>query len=351
MATLLLFVGFALSISFMCSLLEAGLLAVRDSTLSGLRDAGQVGAGYLLEIRRNRLDDAISAILILNTIAHTLGATMAGAQAAHVFGDVWVGVFSGILTLLILVLSEIIPKTLGATYANSLAGFVGRSLHGLIRALWPLLWISRVLTGWLTRGKRHVFSRRELKAVIDNAAEEGAVTDDESKMLANLLRMREVRVGDVMTPRTVVFSQSVTTTIKDMLARPESQIFSRIPMYSGDRENIVGYLLLRDVLWAVASGSAPEQSIERFMRPITFIPELARVDIALKQILQRREPIAMVTDEHGGIEGLVTLEDLTETVFGVEIVDELDRVVDMREAALKLRDQRLERLRQRVDPR
>ncbi|MDH3627921.1 MAG: hemolysin family protein [Acidobacteriota bacterium] len=351
MATLLLFVSFALSISFLCSLLEAGLLAARDATLTEQRDAGEVGSGYLLDIRRGQLEDAISAILILNTISHTLGATMAGAQAARVFGDPWVGAFSGVLTLLILVLSEIIPKTIGATYAAPLAGFTGRTLRILIRIMWPLLRVSRALTGWLTRGKRHVYSRSELKAVIDNAAAEGTVTDDESKMLANLLRMREVRVADVMTPRTVVYMHSAEATIAELLAQTESQVFSRIPLFRGDRENVVGYLLLRDVLWAVADGTDTQRGLDDFVRKITFIPELARVDVALAQILRRREPIGMVTDEHGGIEGLVTLEDLTETVLGVEIVDESDRVVDMRAAALKLRDQRLERLRRRVGAR
>jgi CBS domain containing-hemolysin-like protein len=347
LSLLLLYVGFALGVSFLCSLLEAGLFSARIATLTEKRDAGSRGAALLLAIKQKNIDDAISAILTLNTIANTLGATLAGAQAAHVFGSAWIGVFSGVLTLLILVVSEIIPKTLGAVYSARLSGFVGWSLHLMTRSMAPVLFASRVITRLLTRGRSSGFSRGELAAVISAATRDGAISTDESKLLSNLLRFREVRVADVMTPRMVVFMLPAESTIAEMLTEPDADVFSRIPLYREERDNVVGYVLQRDVLSAVARDCDRSQTLERFVRPISFIPELATVDSALNQILRRREPIAMVTDEHGGVEGLVTLEDLTETILGVEIVDESDRIVDMRKAALRLRDARLERMQQK----
>ena len=347
LALLILFVVFALGVSFLCSLLEATLLSAGMASLSERRAAGSRGAGWLLELKRTRIDDAISAILILNTLANTLGATMAGAQAARLFGSAWIGLFSGVLTLLILVVSEIVPKTLGAVYARSLSGFVGWTLLILTRMMTPALVLSGVLTGLLTRGKKTGLSRGELAAVIDLAAKEGALSRDESKLLANLLRSREIQVEDVMTPRTVTFMMPVDGTVEDLLADPEAEAFSRIPLYRDDPDNVVGYVLQRDVMKAVATGCERNRRLDTFLREIWFIPELTSVGQALQQFLERREPLAMATDEHGALAGLVTLEDLTETLLGTEIVDELDRIVDLRKKAVELRDRRLQRLRQK----
>jgi CBS domain containing-hemolysin-like protein len=344
---LFFYVGFALGISFLCSLLEAALLSARTASLTQKRSAGSRGAGWLLELKQTRIDDAISAILTVNTVANTLGATLAGAQAARVFGDPWVGVFSGVLTFLILVVSEIIPKTLGAVYTEQLSGFVGWTLLGLTRAMVPVLVLSRAITRAMTRNRDSAFSRGELAAVIAAATRDGAISREESRIFANLLRFNDVRVQDVMTPRTVTVMLSAETSIGEMLADLEADVFSRIPLYRDQRDNVVGYVLQRDVLKAVARDCDRTQPLAAFMRPISFIPEMATVGGALRQIIEQREPIAMVTDEHGGVEGLVTLEDLTETILGVEIVDESDRVVDMRQAALRLREGRLERMRQK----
>jgi CBS domain containing-hemolysin-like protein len=341
---LLLYVGFALTVSFLCSLLEAALLSVRLVSLNERRAGGSKGAAQLLHLKQTRINDAISAVLIINTIANTLGATMAGAQAAATFGSAWIGMFSGILTLLILIFSEIIPKTLGTVYAAPLSGFVGRMLHFLTRGMAPVLFISRAITGILARNRRTTFSRGELATVIEVATREGAISPDESKLFESLLRFREIQVEDVMTPRTVVFMLPAEASIQDLLSEPEGEVFSRIPLFSEHQDNVIGYVLLRDILKAAMEKGDRLQPLENYMRPITYIPELAGVGSALHQILERREPIAMVTDEHGGISGLVTLEDLTETILGVEIVDESDRIVDMRQAAVKLRDRRLDRL-------
>jgi len=342
---LLVYVGFALGISFVCSLLEATLLSARIVSLRVMADAGNRGAAKLCELKQNRIDDAISAILTLNTVANTLGATLAGAQAAHYFGSRWVGVFSGVLTFLILIVSEIIPKTLGVVYSRPLSAIVGHVLQALTVAMTPVLLLSRAITRALTRGRKLTVSRGELSAFIEAATRDGTISDEEARLFANLLRFNDVQVEDVMTPRTVTVMLHADATIDELLGRPEADAFSRIPLYKDSRDNVVGYVLQRDVLQAVARDGRRSRALSEFMRPISFVPELAKVGVALQAMLARREPLAMATDEYGGVAGLVTLEDITETILGAEIVDESDRVVDMRDAAMRLREIRLERIR------
>lgn len=347
MGLLILFVGIALGVSFVCSLLEATLLSTKNAVLMRQSEEGLRGAGLLLALKRGHIDDAISAILILNTVSNTLGATMAGAQAAAVFGSRWVGLFSGVLTLGILVLSEIIPKTLGAVYPRQLGPTVGWILHGLTRAMLPLLLISRALTRWLSRGRETGISRDEIAAAISVATSQGEIDEEESLLLGNLLELHRVCVHDVMTPRTVVFTMPVESTIDDVLRRREAEVFSRIPLYKDDPDEIVGYVLKLDLLNALSAGESRTAPLARFVRQIDFVPELATIRQALPQVTQGRDPIAMVTDEHGAITGLITLEDLTETLLGIEIVDESDRIADMRELAAVIRDRRLERMRRK----
>jgi CBS domain containing-hemolysin-like protein len=345
---LVFFVGFALSVSFVCSLLEAALLSARRGMLAERKAAGSRGAGLLLEIKEQRLDDAISAILILNTLANTLGATMAGAQAARVFGSAAVGVFSGILTFLILVFSEIIPKTLGALYSSGLASLVGYTLHGLTAAMSPALSVSRLLTRLLGPNEPAKLSKGELKALIATFAKEGTIDPAQTRLLDSLMRFDTVRVSDVMTPRPVVTMMPADATVADLLATPETDAFSRIPLYEGEStDGVVGYILQREVLRAAASGADQARPLVTFRRPVFYIPGFIRAGVALAQLLERREALAIVVDEHGSIEGVITLEDLTETLIGAEIVDESDRVVDLRQAALEYRDRRLARLRER----
>jgi CBS domain containing-hemolysin-like protein len=342
--TLVAFVAFALSISFLCSLCEATLFSVRYVALTGLVSQGSRGAKHLYDLKQTRIDDAISAVLILNTLANTLGATMAGAQAASIFGSNWIGLFSGLLTLSILVVAEIIPKTLGAVYSSRLAPTIGWLLFGLTRLMAPALVVSRTLTRLMTPGHSSGLSRAELTAIIGAALKDGTLARDEATIFENLLRFNEMLVGDVMTPRTVAYMLPASATIDELLADRESEAFSRIPLYHGDRENVVGYLLQRDVLHEVAKSGDRRRTLDSFRRQIWFVPEVITVSQALQQFLRRREPLAMVTDEHGGIAGLVTLEDLTETLLGAEIVDESDRITDLQKAAVELRDRRLERL-------
>jgi magnesium and cobalt exporter, CNNM family len=345
---LLLYVGFALCVSFLCSLLEAALLSTSRGLLSERAAAGSRGAARLLRLKEKRIDDSISAILILNTLANTLGATMAGAQADRVFGNAAVGVFSGVLTLLILVFSEIIPKTLGALYASRLAGFVGYALSALTWVMTPALAVSRLLTRLLAPRQPPRVSKGELTAVIAAAAREGALSGAQTHLLENLLRFDEIRVSDVMTPRPMMMMMPAQASVADLLATPEAEAFSRIVLYEGDRtDDVVGYVLQRDPLKAAAAGGGHARPLSSFRRPVLFLPATIKASAALTQLLERREALAVVVDEHGGIDGVITLEDLTETVLGAEIVDESDRVVDLRQAALEHRDRRLEHLRLR----
>lgn len=349
MTLLLLYVGLALGVSFLCSLLEAALLSVRSARLAERKGHGSRGAALLLEIKQTRIDDAITSILALNTVANTLGATLAGAQAARVFGSTWVGLFSGVLTLAILVVSEVIPKTLGAVYAPALAPAVGHTLEFLTRAMTPVLFVSRALTRVLTRGRRVGMSRGELAAVIAMASREGTISGQDSTIFRNLLAYDSIRVQDVMTPRTVTYMLPAAATLGDLLAQTEAETFSRIPLYGTSRDDVNGYILQRQVLRAAALGAAPDTPLAHFQRQTAFVPEMVSVSTALRKFVERREPIAMVTDEYGGISGLVTLEDVTETILGVEIMDESDRVADLRQVAVQLRDQRLARLRQQKE--
>lgn len=342
MTLLLVYVGLALGFSFLCSILEAALLSTRVIELTRRKDEGDKGAELLLELKRHRLDDAISAILLLNTVAHTVGAAMAGGQAAKVFGDQWVGLFSGILTLLVLVFTEIIPKTLGTTYASQLVPFVGRTTSILILVLRPALAVTSVMTRLIARGKKHKpISRGEIAAMIGLAAREGTLHDQDSRMAANILRYDEIRVEDVMTPRTVVTMLPASTTVERFLAEDASRVFSRIPLFEGSRDEVVGYVLQREVLLDAARGAEPSTPLSEFRRKALFIPEGQRAGRALRRLTEEREHLALVTDEYGGISGLITLEDLVETALGFEIVDESDRVVDLREEAKKLREKRL----------
>jgi CBS domain containing-hemolysin-like protein len=354
MFLLLLWVGLAVGISFLCSLLEAVLLSVRRTALV---DADSSGAALLLRFKSERLDDAIAAILTLNTISHTIGAALAGAQAAHVarewgWGDhetMVVGVFSAILTLLVLALSEIVPKTLGAVYAATLAAPVGHTLRALVAGMGPLLILTRALTRLITRKERAKLSRGEVRAFLSVARGEGALAPDEERWHANLLELEELRVADVFTPRTVVQMLPEDATAADLVGTSDVEPFSRLPLYRETRDNVTGYVYQRDVLRAVARGASGDTPLREFARPVHFVPETATIRTVLRDLLGRNAHFAMALDEHGGVAGLVSLEDLVETLFGTELTDETDREADLREAALKLRDRRLSRARRGAD--
>lgn len=349
MAALIAIVVTALAVSAICSVLEASLLSSSVIRLTKRRDSGDKAAGRLLEIKEERLDDAIGAILTYNTIAHTIGAALAGAQAAKVFGDVWVGVFSAILTLLILVFTEILPKTFGAAHAESpwLVKLVGALLVLMIKP--PMKWIlvvTRKLTNLIARdAEARVLTRGDLEAMVQMASRDGAIASDESRVLSNLLRFETITVDDVMTPRTVLAMAESGLTVEQMVAREDVQPYSRVPIFKQIRDQVEGYVLMSDVLRAALNAEDRLRPISEFTRPIPFISESLSVGKALKYFTEHSTHLAMVQDDLGVVGGLVTMEDLIETALGVEIVDERDRVADLRKVAMELRDKRMARMR------
>ncbi len=349
---LIVYVSIALGTSFLCSVLEAALLSTREIELARRAEDGDASAKRLLEIKQHRVDDAISAILTLNTIAHTVGATMAGAQAAIVFGDEWLGVFSGILTFLVLVVTEIIPKTLGTVYASRLVGFVGTTIRVLMAGLSPILFFTRLLTRLFTRhSHEEKVSRREVLSLIAIAKRQGTLEEEVSSTLSNMLRLEDIRVSDVMTPRTVVRMLPVTATVEDLLASETHAIYSRIPLFRESRDNVEGYVLVREVTAEAARRASAAIPLEDFKRPIHSVPDSIDLGELLEKLLAWREHAAVVVDEFGGLEGLVTLEDVLETILGREILDEVDTVADLRQLAKDLRDRRMKRIAESAGPR
>ncbi len=351
---LFIFVGMALAISFLCSILEAALLSIRETELEDRAQKKEGGAIKLLDIKKNRLDDAISAILILNTIAHTAGVAGAGLQAGKIWPEkpfILGVVFPSVLTLLILVGTEIIPKTLGAVHATRLVRPVAWLLGLMLWTMTPLLVLTRMVTGALTSHERNPVSRGELAAMVALAASEGTLARQDSRLVSNALSFHKIHVQDVMTPRTVVAMMPADATLQDFLDDETSLQYSRIPVYGEDRDHVLGYVVRRDVLAAAAQGTTADQSLEAFRRNILFVDHEVPVSEAMRKLIEEREHLAMVTDAYGGVAGLLTLEDLVETLLGVEILDETDKVADLRKEAIALREKRLQsRLITRVEP-
>jgi CBS domain containing-hemolysin-like protein len=338
------FVGGALGISFLCSILEATLLSARAIQLIERKERGDKGAALLLELKRERLDDAIGAILTLNTVAHTIGASLAGAQAARAFGSEWVGVFSGVLTLLVLVVTEIIPKTLGTVHASALAGFTARVTSLLTKLLMPVLAVMRLLTRRLTPA--HVvtrISRSEVAAMAATAAKEGDLDEETSRAVRGVLNLNDVPVEDVMTPRPVVRMLPASTTIEQFLADEDVRPYSRLPLHGARPDDLKGHVLVRDVLQAAALGADPQTPLSTYARESIVVEEDLSVEQMFRRLIEDRVHLAIVIDKYGAMQGLVTMEDLVETAFGVEIMDESDQVPDLRAEAVRLREARLGR--------
>ncbi|MDJ0973745.1 MAG: CNNM domain-containing protein [Planctomycetota bacterium] len=347
MLALLLTVLIALGVSFLCSILEAALLSIRDTELAERAANGEKGAAKLKAIKSERLDDAISSILILNTIAHTIGAAMAGAQAADVFGDAWVGLFSAVLTLLVLVVTEIIPKTIGAVHASGLVTFVARTLVVLQLMLYPVLLLTRALTSMIQRPDHARISRGEVRAMVESAAEEGLLLQHESQIVTNALHLGNVPLRDVMTPRTVVGRLSADLPASALLHNETSMPFTRIPLFEDGEEDIIGYVLVPEILRRLSRSDAPAK-LRDFLREIPSFEVDAPVGDALRMLIREGTHIAVVNDAFGGLAGIVTLEDLLETLLGAEIMDESDQVADLRQLAMELRDRRLGRTQERL---
>jgi CBS domain containing-hemolysin-like protein len=332
MALLIFYILLALGVSFLCSIMEAVLLSVTPSYLALQEQRGGAAAKRLRALK-NDIDRPLAAILSLNTIAHTIGAMGAGAQAAIVFGQAYLGIISGILTLLILVLSEIIPKTLGALYWKALVPAVVRLLWPLMWLMWPLVKLSQGITGFLSRGgKKNSVSRAEMAAMAELGTREGVIEEGESRILKHLFRFSSLRAEDIMTPRTVMFTLQQDVTVGDAIADGEQLRFSRIPVFRSNLDDITGFVLKDDILLRAAQDQL-ELPLREIRRELMVVPETLPLPDLFERMLAAAAHIALVVDEYGGTAGLVTIEDLVETVLGLEIVDEADQTKDMQALA------------------
>jgi CBS domain containing-hemolysin-like protein len=344
MTLLIVYLAIALGVSFLCSILEAVLLSVTPSHVARLEQE-RPATGRRLRRLKAHIDRPLAAILSLNTIAHTVGAAGVGAEAQRLWGSGVLAVTSAVLTLLILFLSEIIPKTLGAMFWSRLTGFVAAVLPPLIVVLLPLVWVSEMLTRFMKRGhEAEQLSRQEFAALARVGAEQGVFDASEIRVLTGLLRFRSLTASDVMTPRTVIHSLDEGTTVGDAIADRQSMIFSRIPLWQGTPDHVTGYVL-KDQLLLEAARDRHEMPVRELSRPALMVPATLNLPVLFQRLLDEREHIAVVLDEYGGLDGVVTMEDVVETLIGLEIVDETDNVEDMRAMARAQWEARAERMR------
>jgi CBS domain containing-hemolysin-like protein len=346
---LLLFYGvISIFFSFLCSILEAVLLSVTPTFINLKKQEGKAFATNLEELKKD-VDRPLIAILTLNTIAHTVGAILVGKEAEGLYGSgdgYGVFVVSAVMTILILVASEIIPKTIGATYWKSLAGFTTTALNILIFPLkWTgLLWLMQ-LTTKLIGGKGHgsVLSREGFLVMADMAHEEGVFEGNESRIIKNLLTFKEVFAKNVMTPRTVMKSENEDTTVEDFFNRNMNLRFSRIPVYSQTEDNIKGLVLKDEIFKEMALGNGTKKLIE-LKRDIIIVDRNLPIPTLFEQLVETRNHMALVVDEYGSVSGIVTMEDVIETLLGMEIMDESDNVSDLQSLARKSWESRAKKL-------
>ena len=331
MTLLIFYIVLAIGVSFLCSILEAVLLSVTPSFIAASEEAHPVRAAKLQRLKKE-VDRPLAAILSLNTVAHTVGAAGAGAQAAYVFGDSVIAVFSAILTLAILVFSEIIPKTIGATYWKSLTPVLTAVMPPLMWSMWPLVKLSQGITKILGGSKEGAVSRAEIAAMADVGAREGVVDEGESRVVRNLLRFDRLTVQDIMTPRTVVFALPEASKVGDVLAENPEIRFSRIPVYGETIDDVTGFVLKTDILMK-ALQKGKRSSLKTLIRQLARVPADMHLQALFEQLLKNDDHIALVQDEFGGTAGVVSLEDVVETLIGLEIVDEVDTIEDLQALA------------------
>jgi len=335
---LILYLLLALGVSFMCSMLEAGVLSLTRAQIDSLREKHPKAAKHLKKMK-NEIDRPLAAILTFNTVAHTIGAAGVGAEAAEIFGSQWTGLVGAVLTVLILLLSEIIPKTLGAVHAVKLAPVTAFLVRTLVVTSLPVVWVCEWVSRMAAQGaKPPPISRDEVISVAKLGEDEGAVSSDELRIIRNLLHLHHLQIKDIMTPRNVVFALQEDTRIGDALEQKGLLSFARIPVYGDSLDEIKGLVHRYRVLEAGHAGQQDEP-VSTLARPVHVVPENASVEQAMEQFFEKRDHLFQVVDEFGGTAGIVTLEDTIETLLGVEIVDETDTVADMQQLAKSIRQQ------------
>ncbi|PHS64275.1 MAG: transporter [Thalassobium sp.] len=331
MTLLLLYLAIAIGVSFLCSILEAVLLSITPSYSQKLQAEKPRQSQRIIRVREN-LDESLSSILILNTFAHTMGAAGVGSQAVQIFGAQWETLIAVILTLVILYFSEIIPKTLGATFWRQLALPACDIISGLVLLVYPLVWLSTRLTKLFNADKNNAITREEIIALASLVHKDGNLFSQENEYLANLLTLREVKTEQILTPRSVVHMLDAEMTISEALDNPKTQQFSRIPVYQKQIDHILGKVIRTDLYQAERQGHGNEP-VSSMIKPIHRVSEKMPVHSLLDTFIKQRAHLFLVTDEFGQTAGVVALEDAIETLLGREIIDESDKVTDMQALA------------------
>lgn len=339
MLALILYFALAMVVSFLCSLLEAVLLSLTPGYIESQVNEGHK-AGVILKHLKNNLDRPLAAILTLNTVAHTVGAAGVGASVNTLWGDQWLAIASGVLTLCILIFSEIIPKTLGAAYYKSLAAATAYVIISMVFILKPIVVVLEFIAGFITpTAAKGTISREEVHAIADLGHSDGTLHFQETRVIQNLLALKNIRVKDVLTPRSVVLAFKNDETISQVVANHSPIRFSRIPIYGKDLDDVTGIVNRYKIVQALSNGQGNEK-LEVIAKPIHVVPDTKTVASALDDFVERREQLFLVVDEYGGTEGIISLEDVIETLLGVEIVDEYDAVQDMRKLARQIGQRR-----------
>ncbi|MEO1514845.1 MAG: CNNM domain-containing protein [Bacteroidota bacterium] len=328
---LIVFVFLSICFSFLCSIWEAVLLSIPPSYAEVKYQEGS-REGELLKRFKEDVDIPLSAILTLNTIAHTVGAIGVGAQASTIWGTssiVATVVVPVLMTLAILILSEIIPKTIGASNWKKLSGFTVKSLNIIIWCLYPLIWFSKQITKFFKKADQgSVLSRADFSVMADIGMRDSILDKGEGEIIQNLLRFRNIKAKHIMTPRTVVIAAQESMSIQEFYEKHPKLRFSRVPVYESTIDQITGYVLKDVVLSSLLEGKGNEP-LKSISRPINIVGRDTSLPILFNLVLERREHIALVTDDFGGMAGIVTMEDVIETLLGMEIVDEMDNIEDM----------------------
>ena len=340
MNNLVLYFLLALVISFICSLMESVILSVSFNHISIMKKKGSKAA-VLLEKQKININRPLAAILTLNTIANTVGAAGVGAVTLKYYGNEWVAIVTGILTLSILIFSEIIPKTLGTVYSKKLVGFTAYTVRVLTVLALPFVYLSEGFSKlFKSRGDHIAVTREEMIAMAERGEDEGTIKEQESDVIENLLRLKDVEAEAVLTPRSVVFALQKDETVKDVVNKFTPIAFSRIPIYGTNLDNVLGFVHRYDLIQKQADDDF-DIRMEEIMEPISTILETTSVATILDEFVKSHQQIFMVEDKFGTVVGIITLEDAIETLLGVEIVDEHDSVIDMRKLAIERREKRL----------
>ncbi|MBU0964920.1 MAG: hemolysin family protein [Proteobacteria bacterium] len=325
--------GIAILVSALCSIIEAVLYSVPASRVEILSKSDKL-SGKLLKRLKNNIQQPITAILTLNTIANTMGAAIAGASAAAVFGDRYLSLFSALFTFTILIFSEILPKTIGVVYSREIAPWIAIPLYGLVKILSPIVWVIKHAT-MLIPGydKKTEISAEEIHAMAVLSRKSGVIDAQQEGFIKNIIDLKKKTVREAMTPRTVTFTLDKNLSVAEaQLMQNQWNRHSRVPVYDKNPNDIIGIVLRKDVLLSVAEGN-DRRTLASLMKPVHYVPETAQLNTTLLEFFERRQHLFCVVDEYGGMTGVISLEDIIEEIVGQEIIDETDPSKSMREIA------------------